>query len=76
MATLGILVNTDRHLRHVQGFTRGALARGHKVIVFLMDSGTRLLQDAALLGLAALPGVTQSLRCATSRRQHSLAAGG
>lgn len=71
MATLGILVNTDRHLKHVQGFTRAALARGHKVIVFVMDTGTRLLQDAALVALAGLPGVTLSL-CDHSARRNGI----
>lgn len=72
MATLGILVNTDRHLRHIRGFTRAALARGHEVSVFLMDAGTRLLQDVSLLDLASLPGVTLSL-CDHSARKHGIA---
>ncbi len=68
MATLGILVNSDRHLKHIQGLTRAALARGHAVSVFVMDAGSRLLQDAALLGLADLPGVTLSLCDHSARR--------
>ncbi|OGA55141.1 MAG: hypothetical protein A3F74_13505 [Betaproteobacteria bacterium RIFCSPLOWO2_12_FULL_62_58] len=72
MAKLGILVTTDRHLTHIQGLTRAALARGHEVIVFVMDGGTRLLQDAGLTGLAGLPGVTLSL-CEHSAKRHGIA---
>lgn len=72
MATLGILVNSDRHLEHVQGFARAALARGHKVIVFVMDTGTRLLQDSALLDLAGLSGVTVTV-CDHSARRNGIA---
>ncbi len=71
LGTLGILVNTDRHLKHVQGLTRAALARGHPVIIFVMDEGTRLLQNAGLAGLAALEGVTLSL-CSHSAERHGV----
>lgn len=71
MARLGILVNTDRHLKHVLGLTRAASAKGHKVAIFVMDQGTRLLQDPGLLGLAELPGVTLSL-CDHSAKRHGV----
>ena len=71
MGTLGILVNTDRHAKHVQGLTRAALARKHDVIIFLMDEGTRLLQDAGCVGLAVLEGVTLSL-CSHSAERHGV----
>lgn len=71
MARLGILVNTDRHVKHVLGFTRAASAKGHEVIVFVMDEGTRLLQDASLVGVAGLPGVTVSL-CDHSAKRHGV----
>lgn len=71
MATLGILVNTDRHLKHVQGLARAASAKGHEVVIFFMDEGTRLLEDAGLIDLASLPGVTLSL-CDHSARRHGI----
>ena len=71
MARLGILVNTDRRLRHVLGFTRAASARGHDVIIFLMDEGTRLLRNAGLLGLTELSGVTLSL-CDHSAKRYGV----
>lgn len=58
MAKLGILVNTAKHLRHVCGLTRAALAAGGQVAIFVMDEGTRLLADPALASLADLEGVT------------------
>jgi predicted peroxiredoxin len=71
VSRLGILVNTDRHLKHVQGFTRAALAAGHEVIIFVMDRGTHLLRDAGLQGLAGLPGVSLSL-CDHSAKRHGV----
>ncbi|MBI3044076.1 MAG: DsrE family protein [Betaproteobacteria bacterium] len=71
MSRLGILVNTDRHLKHLLGFTRAALAAGHEVIIFVMDGGTRLLRDAGLQGLAGLPGVSLSL-CDHSAKRHGV----
>lgn len=61
MAKLGLLVNSDRHLNHLIGISRAALARGHEVLVFVMDAGTHLLPDPALQQLAASQGVTLSL---------------
>lgn len=40
---LGILVNTDRHLNEVVGISKAALSRGHEVIIFNTDEGTKLL---------------------------------
>ncbi|HHK60512.1 MAG TPA: hypothetical protein ENJ73_02160 [Desulfobacterales bacterium] len=57
---LGILVNSDRHLSAIVGLTRTAVARGHSVQIFAMDSGTRLLEEAAYRDLAALDGVSMS----------------
>jgi sulfur relay (sulfurtransferase) complex TusBCD TusD component (DsrE family) len=71
VAALGILINTDRHLKHVQGLTRAALAKGHEVIIFVMDEGSRLLQDTGLVGLGSLPGVTLSL-CDHSAKRHGV----
>ncbi|MEW6118128.1 MAG: DsrE family protein [Nitrospirota bacterium] len=57
---LGILINTDRHAADAVGIARAALARGHEVIIFAMDSGTRLLGDPAVVGLCRLKGVSMS----------------
>ena len=57
---LGILVNTDRHLEAITGMTRAALAKGHEVLLFAMDDGTRLLADPGYVALCHLPGVNMS----------------
>ncbi len=57
---LGILVNTDRHLDHIVGITKAALSRGHEVIIFSMDTGTRLLENPAFTDLQKLDGVSMS----------------
>ena len=36
---LGILVNTDRHVKDLVGLAKAALSKKHEVIVFFMDSG-------------------------------------
>ena len=61
MAQLGILVNTAKHLQHVSGLTRAALAAGGQVAIFVMDEGTRLLAECALASLAELEGVSVSV---------------
>jgi len=40
---LGILANTEDHPDAVVGIINAALAKGHEVIIFIMDAGTRLL---------------------------------
>ncbi len=57
---LGILVNTDRHSDEVIGLSRAALSRGHKVIIFLMDAGTKILGASSFCDLCASEGVTAS----------------
>jgi predicted peroxiredoxin len=57
---LGILVNTDRHLNHVIGLAEAALSRGHEVIIFTMDCGTKLLVNEALMKLCSAEGVEMS----------------
>lgn len=48
---LGILVNTDRNLKHILGITESALRKGHEVSIFVMDEGVRLLRDERFTGL-------------------------
>lgn len=57
---LGILVNSDRNLEAITGMTRAALAKGHEVLLFAMDDGTRLLADPGYVALCRLPGVDMS----------------
>lgn len=57
---LGILVNTDKHLAEIAGITRAATAKGHEVVLFAMDDGTRLLGEDAYVSLAELASVKSS----------------
>jgi predicted peroxiredoxin len=65
---LGILVNTDRHGEHLIGLTKAALARGHEVTIFIMDSGVKLLENPSITGLCNLSGVAMSY-CDYSTKQ-------
>ncbi len=58
---LGILVNTGKHLDAVIGLTRAAAAKGHEVVLFAMDEGTKLLENPAYTALCRLQGVTMSV---------------
>lgn len=57
---LGILVNTDRHADHLAGIVRAAIARGHEVIIFVMDEGVRLLEQETVRQFCSLPGVSMN----------------
>ncbi len=57
---LGIFVNTDKNLDAVQGITKAALAKGHTVTVFNMDSGTKLIHTPAFAELCKTKGVSVS----------------
>lgn len=54
---LGILVNTDRHLAHLTGIATAAVSKGHEVIIFTMDDGLKLLNNANFCALSKLQGV-------------------
>lgn len=69
--TLGIMVNSDRHLGNVVGLTRAAVAKGHEVLLFTMDTGCRLLADSRYTALAELPGVGMSV-CEESATHHGV----
>ncbi len=58
---LGILVNTDRHLEHILGLTKATIGANHEVIIFIMDEGTRLLENDLFVALAKLPAVSITL---------------
>jgi len=57
---LGIFVNTNRHLNHVVGIVKAALAKGHEVVMFNMDDGTKLLGTPEFAELCKTKGVTMS----------------
>lgn len=57
---LGILVNTDKNLESISGLTKAALAKGHEVMIFNMDAGTRLLANKNLHELCKTNGITMS----------------
>lgn len=66
--TLGILVNTDKNKEAVIGITKASVKRGHKVILFFMDEGCKLLQDDGILRLRNIEGVSISL-CDLNRKK-------
>ncbi|MEW6714312.1 MAG: hypothetical protein AB1306_04375 [Nitrospirota bacterium] len=57
---LGILVNTDRHAGDVVGLTKAAVSKGHEVIIFMMDSGNKLLENSSVTGLCNEAGVSMA----------------
>ncbi|RMG05142.1 MAG: hypothetical protein D6726_01885 [Nitrospirae bacterium] len=58
---LGILVNTEDHADDVIGITRAAVEKGHEVVIFTMDVGTRLFEKEEYASLCNLQGVEMSL---------------
>lgn len=58
---LGILVNTDKHLDDVMGITEAAVSKGHEVIIFTMDAGTRFLENPSFTGLSGRQAVSMSV---------------
>jgi hypothetical protein len=65
---LGILINRDDHKEDVLGITKAAVKRGHRVILFFMDEGCRLLEDEEILNLRNMDGVSMSL-CDLNRKK-------
>ncbi len=68
---LGILVNTDGHLDHVIGLARAAAGKDHQVNIFVMDRGTRLLEDQRFVELASSTSISVSF-CDFSASQHGV----
>ena len=63
--TLGILVSSDKHLKHVVNLTRAAHARGKQVSIFFTGSGVTLTlqpEFRELVGLADLSVCDVSFR--------------
>jgi predicted peroxiredoxin len=57
---LGILVTTDKHVDDVLGLAKAAVSKGHEVIVFNMDVGTKLLGNESFRELCKTSGVSMS----------------
>lgn len=57
---LGIFVNTDRHKEHVLGIVNAAVAKGHEVVIFNMDDGSKLLSEDSFRALCKAKGVSMS----------------
>jgi predicted peroxiredoxin len=71
---LAILVNTNRHLAQIIGLTKAAVARGHEVVLFNMDEGTKLLTTAEFTELCNTKGVLMSF-CDHSAKRINLSTG-
>lgn len=67
---LGILVTTDRHKDDVIGIAKAAVAKGHEVIIFNMDAGTKLLGDDDFRQLCKTQGVTMSFCDHSSQKEN------
>lgn len=57
---LGIILNKDTHLEHLIGVTMAAIKAKHEVMIFVMDAGTRLLQNQKLIDLSNSEDVSVS----------------
>lgn len=68
---LGILVNTDRHLKHILGLAAAATAKNHEVVIFAMDEGVRLLDNKSFADLGGREGVSLSF-CSHSAREQGI----
>ncbi|WP_333655215.1 hypothetical protein [Dissulfurispira sp.] len=66
--TLGILVTTDKYRDDVVGITEAAVGRGHRVVLFFMDKGCRLITDSRIVSLKDRDGVSMSL-CDFNRKK-------
>ena len=72
---LGIFVDTDRHLAAVIGIAKAAVAKGHEVVIFAMDGGTKLLPNPDFTALCSVKGVSMSY-CALNAKAMSIATEG
>jgi predicted peroxiredoxin len=57
---LGILVTTDRHQDDVIGLAKAAAAKGHEVVIFNMDTGTKVLGNEDFRQLCKTAGISMS----------------
>lgn len=61
--TLGILVNTDKHLDYVINLTKAAYGKGKQVLIFFTGAGVKLTQAAEF---SKLSGMAELSICAES----------
>lgn len=59
--TIGLLITRDKYKDDIVGLTKAAVKKGHQVIIFMMDKGTKHSQDKDVVALKDLAGVTMSL---------------
>jgi predicted peroxiredoxin len=64
-----------RHFQEIIGLATAAVSKGHQVLLFTMDEGTRLLEISSYAELCKLPGVAISV-CEHSASQHGVQAKG
>ncbi len=57
---IGILVNTDKNLKHLRGITDAILRKGHEAVIFAMDEGVKLLEKSEFNELCSMKGVSMS----------------
>lgn len=69
--TLGIFITNDKYREDVAGITEAAVRRGHRVILFFMGEGCRLVTDKDIISLKGRNGVTMSL-CDYNRKKMGL----
>lgn len=65
--TLGILVNSDKHPEKLAGVVKAALKKDHKVIIFFMDGGCRLMLDSRATSFKEDENIIMSL-CDLNRK--------
>ncbi|MBI5049389.1 MAG: DsrE family protein [Nitrospirae bacterium] len=80
---LGILINTDKHVKDIVGLTKAAASKKHEVVLFMMDNGVKLLHNPSITALHKIPGVSMSfcqysadvLKVSTKKIAKGIAAG-
>ncbi len=66
--TLGILVTTDKFKEEIIGITKTAVKKGHRVIIFFMDEGCKLIMDKSIISLKNMHNITMSI-CDYNRKK-------
>lgn len=72
---LGILVNSNKHGNDVLGIVKSALSKGHEVIIFNMDEGTKLLGNPAFTELCKTKGVKMAFCDHSAKELNTLTEG-
>jgi len=68
---LGLLITSENHLSHIIGLAQAASAKGHEVILFCMDKGTKLIEKSEFTDLCKVDNVLISL-CRHSAEEHGV----